>query len=61
LTGLISQAIDDPAATRQMGQRAKARAREFTWERNAEATERFCIGLQRHARQAAGPGGATPR
>jgi len=42
---LVEQALRDPAGARAIGDRARLRVRDLSWERNAEETERFCVAL----------------
>ena len=41
LTALLDRALNDLDTTRQLGRRAQAQVRLFTWDRHANATERF--------------------
>ena len=41
LTALLHRALNDLDASRQLGRRAQEQVRLFTWERHANATERF--------------------
>ena len=41
LTALLHRALNDLDTTRQLGRRAQAQVRLFTWDRHANATERF--------------------
>jgi glycosyltransferase involved in cell wall biosynthesis len=45
LRALLAHALEHAAETRAMGERARARAREYTWDRAAALTIAFCRAL----------------
>jgi len=40
LTAILAKLISDPAARREWGQKARARAEEFSWDRHYRALKR---------------------
>ena len=52
---LLDRSLSDPARSWEIGQKAQACARVFTWDRTAQETEAFCLKLKNlalpHARK----------
>jgi glycosyltransferase involved in cell wall biosynthesis len=47
---LLERCLTEPTLARTIGTNARARAMTLTWDRNAEATEQFCLDLlQQHS------------
>ena len=49
---LLERSLRDPSVPRLIGRRAQTVARTYTWDRNAEVTEAFCLRLKGATRDA---------